>query len=205
MLIEDHSIVAEGIAKLLKSSEIAEEVIHFADGETALAYLNEHKVMDIILLDINLPDYNGIDLCQKIKSKYPSIGIIALSSFGQPGIIRQMLQNGAQSYLMKNTSATDLHEAIQKVAEGKQFLPDSIKQILDNQSELMQANTPVFTRREKEVLALIAEGFTTQEIGEKLFISPLTVNSHRKSLMEKTQTKNTAQLIKYCFEFGLLI
>ena len=115
-----------------------------------------------------------------------------------------MLENGADSYLLKNAGADELFTAIEKISAQEKFISAEIDEILKKDRDMLHYKSPVLTRREKEVLVEIAEGLTNQEIAEKLFISPLTVISHRKSLMEKTQTKNTAQMIKYCFQNGLL-
>lgn len=203
LIIEDHRVVAEGIAAMLSELKFVESMAHVSDGSSGLAFLEENPETDILLLDINLPDCNGIELCVTIKQKFPKIGVIALSTFNQAGIIRKMLENGADTYLLKNSSSEDLILALEMVSSGRKFLSGDIKKILA-QNSLVVSKTPVFTKREKEVLLLIAEGLTNQEIANRLFISHLTVISHRKSLLEKTESKNTAQLIKYCFEFGLL-
>lgn len=202
-MIEDHQVVAEGISSMLNELDYIENVTHVSDGGSGLKFLEENPETDIVLLDINLPDGNGIEFCSSIKQQFPKVGIIALSTYHQAGIINKMLENGADSYLLKNTSSEELIEAIEKVSSGKKYLTPEIKEILNNTSST-NSKTPVLTKREKEVLVLIAEGLTNQEIADKLFISQLTVISHRKSLLEKTESKNTAQLIKYCFEFGLL-
>lgn len=202
-MIEDHQVVAEGISAILNDWEWVEQVFQVSDGKSGLDFLEENPNIDLVLLDINLPDCSGIELFVTLKQKYPSLKIIALSTFNQSGIIQKMLDNGADSYLLKNARSEDLKESIEKVISRKKFLTAEIKEILKNNLPL-SSKTPVFTKREKEVLVLIAEGLTNQEIAYRLFISQLTVISHRKSLLEKTASKNTAQLIKHCFEFGLL-
>ena len=203
VIIEDHRVVAEGISSMLNEVAYVQSVVQMSNGMSALEHLNKYPDADIILLDINLPDCNGIELCLTLKQQFPTIGIIALSTYNQAGIINKMLENGADSYLLKNASSEDLLKTIEMVASGEKFLTKEIKKIL-KENTLTTCKTPVFTKREKEVLVYIAEGLTNQEIADKLFISQLTVISHRKSLLEKTESKNTAQLIKYCFEFGLL-
>ena len=203
LMIEDHQVVAQGISTMLNELNYVEKVEQVSEGNAGIEFLEQNPDTDIILLDINLPDGNGIEFCANIRQQFPEVGIIALSTFNQAGIINKMLENGADSYLLKNTSSDELIETIEKVSSGKKFLPSSIRKILSDNIPTT-SKTPVFTKREKEVLALIAEGLTNQEIADKLFISQLTVISHRKSLLEKTESKNTAQLIKYCFEFGLL-
>lgn len=202
LMIEDHQVVAEGISIMLSEQDFIEKVAQVTEGNLGIEFLRQNPDTDIVLLDINLPDGNGIEFCANIRQEFPEIGIIALSTFNQAGIINKMLENGADSYLLKNTHSDELVETIEKVSSGKKFLPSSIREIL--RDTIATTKTPVFTKREKEVLALIAEGLTNQEIADLLFISQLTVISHRKSLLEKTESKNTAQLIKYCFEFGLL-
>lgn len=204
LIIEDHQVVAEGISAMLNEINFIESVAHVSDGNSGMEFLSQNSNTDIILLDINLPDCNGIELCAAIKQKNSKVGIIALSTYNQAGIINKMLENGADAYLLKNTGLEELVLAIEKVSSGKKFLPPEIKTILSRSSSLTTTKSPVFTKREKEVLTLIAEGNTNIKIADKLFISQLTVISHRKSLLEKTNSKNTAQLIKYCFEFGLL-
>lgn len=203
LIIEDHKVVAEGISTMLKDLAFVQSVSHATDGNSGLKFLKENSDTGIVLLDINLPDGSGIEFCTAIKQQFPKTGIIALSTYNQAGIINKMLENGADSYLLKNTGSEELIDVIEKVSSGKKYLTPSIRKILSG-NEPASYKTPVFTKREKEVLALIAEGLTNQEIADKLFISQLTVISHRKSLLEKTESKNTAQLIKYCFEFGLL-
>ena len=203
LMIEDHQVVAQGISTMLNELNYVEKVEQVSEGNAGIEFLEQNPDTDIVLLDINLPDGNGIEFCASIRQQFPEVGIIALSTFNQAGIINKMLENGADSYLLKNTSSEELIEAIEKVSSGKKYLTPEIKEILNNTSST-NSKTPVLTKREKEVLVLIAEGLTNQEIADKLFISQLTVISHRKSLLEKTESKNTAQLIKYCFEFGLL-
>lgn len=202
LIIEDHQVVAEGISAILNEVDTIDSVSHVLGGNLGIDFLNQYPETNLVLLDINLPDGNGIEFCATIKQQFPKVKIIALSTYNQSGIINKMLENGADSYLLKNASSDDLKTTLEKVLSGKKYLTPEIKKIVNN--HLSSTKTPVFTKREKEVLALVAEGLTNNEIAEQLFISHLTVISHRKSLLEKTNSKNTAQLIKYCFEYGLL-
>jgi len=202
LIIEDHQVVAEGISTMLNGMDTIETVAHVLGGNPGIEFLRQHPETNLVLLDINLPDGNGIEFCATIKQQFPKVKIIALSTYSQAGIINKMLENGAHSYLLKNASSDDLKTTLEKVLSGKKYLTPEIKKIVSN--HLPTTKTPVFTKREKQVLALVAEGLTNNEIAEQLFISHLTVISHRKSLLEKTDSKNTAQLIKYCFEYGLI-
>lgn len=203
LIIEDHQVVAEGLCSVLREDPSIVEVLWAETAEKGLLLLSENSI-DFILIDINLPDKSGLELCKEIKLLYPSIPMIALSTYSQAGIINRMIENGAMGYVMKNASSEELHEAIKTVFAADLFFCKEAQEILKSNSESMTHKSPVFTKREKEVLYLIADGLTNEQIAEKLFISRLTVISHRKSLVEKTETKNTAQLVKYCFENGLL-
>src|SRR5690606_1933105 len=202
LIIEDHQVVAEGISTMLNGMDTIDRVSHVSGGNLGIGFLNQNPETDLVLLDINLPDGSGIDFCATIRQQFPKVKIIALSTYSQAGIINKMLENGADSYLLKNASSDDLITTVAKVFSGKKYLTPEIKNIVTN--HLPTAKLPVSTRREKEVAALVAEGLTNNEFADRLFISHLTVISHRKSLLEKTDSKITAQLIKYCFEYGLI-
>src|SRR5690349_20522857 len=132
-------------------------------------------------MDINLPDMNGIDLCKEIRTKYPGIKVLGLSTFNQGSYITKMMENGASGYVLKNADRHELMHAIREVYKGNRYLSEEAGQVLRTQED--KANLPALTRREKEVLELIAEGLTNPEIASKLYISLSTVDSHRKNLL----------------------
>jgi DNA-binding NarL/FixJ family response regulator len=156
------------------------------------------------LLDINLPDISGIDLCKKIHKEFPEIKIIGISTFSERSYISRMIENGASGYLIKSASANEIAEAIDTVLLGKIYLSVSMEHIAKPLSIMRSDNLPALTKREKEVLQLISEGLTNNQIAEKLFISPLTVDSHRKNLLTKLDVNNTASLIKLAVQNGLI-
>jgi DNA-binding NarL/FixJ family response regulator len=201
MIVEDHPVVVEGLKKLLLDAGIAELCLTASDGRECLLFLMSFKP-DIILLDINLPDINGIDLCKTIKSKYPEYKVLAISSFSERSYISHMMSNGASGYVLKNASEEEIIDAVKTIYEGGTYLSDDVQEILrkDNRN----AEIPLLTNREKEVLQLLADGFTNKEIGDKLFISPLTVDSHRKNLIMKLEAKNTPSLIKIAITKNLI-
>lgn len=201
-IVDDHPVVAEGIRSLLVNEKNINWVGHALTAAACSSFAKKNNV-DVMLMDINLPDKSGIDLCTEIKRANPAIMILALSTLNQPSYIRKMIENGASGYILKNASKEELLEAVTTVAKGKIYLSSEATQIIKN-SEQGDVDLPVLTRREKEVLTLIAQGLTNPEIAEKLFVSHWTVDSHRKSIMTKLNTKNTASLIKYSFENGLL-
>ncbi|HCO86479.1 MAG TPA: DNA-binding response regulator, partial [Arenibacter sp.] len=157
-----------------------------------LAFLQTHQP-NIILLDINLPDISGIELCKEIKTKYPKIGIIGLSSYNQQSYINKIMDNGASGYVLKNATKEELLDAIETVMEGEKYLSDEAALIVKKN---VGSKIPIITRREKEVLSLISEGLTNNQIATKLFISITTVDTHRKNLLAKFEAKNTATLIR---------
>ena len=201
-IVDDHPVVVEGIRSLL----INEEGIHWAGhaltAAACSAYFEINNV-DVILMDINLPDKNGIDLCAEIKKKRPHIKILALSTLNQPSYIHKMMESGANGYILKNSDKEELLDAIRNVSAGKTHLCLEALEVVKN-SRQGENGKPILTRREQEILVLIAEGLTNPEMAEKLFVSPWTVDSHRKSIMTKLNTKNTALLVKYAMENGLL-
>jgi DNA-binding NarL/FixJ family response regulator len=201
-IVDDHPVVVEGIRSLL----INEEGIYWAGHALTAAACNawfDHNNADVNLMDINLPDKSGIDLCAEIKKKNPKIQVLALSTLNQPSYIHKMIENRASGYILKNADKEELLTAIKDVASGKTHLCLEALEVVKNSSN-NDSGKPILTRREKEILALIADGLTNAEMSEKLFVSHWTVDSHRKSIMTKLNTKNTAMLIKYAHENGLL-
>jgi DNA-binding NarL/FixJ family response regulator len=199
-ITDDHYMIVEGIRSLLQNETGMEWLGHAMTAASCLAFLQQQQP-DVILMDINLPDKSGIDLCQEVKAKYPAIQILGLSSFNQQSYIQKMMDNGASGYVLKNATREELTEAIETVMQGQKFLSlEAAATIKKNED----SKIPVITRREKEVLALIAEGLTNNEIAEKLFISTTTVDTHRKNLLSKFEVKNTATLIRLAAQFQFI-
>lgn len=201
LIVEDHPVVVEGLKKLLLESGLAQTCLTASTGKECQSYLKNFSP-DIILLDINLPDTSGIDLCKTIKSEFPKMNILAISSFSQRSYIIRMLDNGAGGYVLKNSSEDEIIHAIKDVSKGIPHLSFEVNEIL--KPSKTSENAPMLSRRETEVLQLIADGFTNQEIADKIFISPLTVDSHRKNLLMKLNARNTAALIKIAINKGLI-
>ncbi|MBL0272292.1 MAG: response regulator transcription factor [Chitinophagaceae bacterium] len=190
-IVDDHYMVIEGIRSLLQNEKGIEWAGHATNAASCLSFL-QNQLPDVILMDISMPDKSGIDLCKEVKEKYPSVFIIGLSTFNQQSFIQKMMDNGASGYVLKNATQAELMEAIELVAKGKTYLSEEVSKVLRKQNDAHI----VLTRREKEVLELIAGGLTNIEIGDKLFISSSTVDTHRKNLLAKFQAKNTASLIR---------
>lgn len=205
-ITDDHPIVIEGIRMMLKSNK--EIIVSQSFGTIADTIFQLADKIDVLLLDINLPDGNGIVACKDLMQKFPKLKIIALTNYEDVSFIKQMMKNGAVGYLLKNTGRNELVFAIEIVLKGERYLQENIRKILLNES-IGHSNSstlfiPKLTVREKEVLELIIKEFTTEEIAEKIFVSVKTVESHRSNLMQKLAVKNSAGLVRVAFEKGLV-
>ncbi len=204
---DDHLLIINGIKDLLAkvaNIKVVASYLNVAETREGLAA----SLPDILLLDINLPDGDGIHLCKEVTKQYPSLKVLALTTYNQNVLVKNMMRAGASGFLMKNTSHQELCEAIQTVFNGEQYLQSEIKEALLRDS-LGQAAPrtgfrPKLTRREKEILQLITDELTTQEIADRLFLSPKTVETHRLNLLQKLGVRNTAGLVKAAFHHGLL-
>jgi DNA-binding NarL/FixJ family response regulator len=196
-IVDDHYMVIEGIRSLLQPESAIEWMGHASNAASCMAFLQHHEP-DVILMDINLPDKNGIDLCKEVKDKYPSVFVLGLSTFNQESFIDKMMQHGASGYVLKNAGKEELTEAIEMVMKGKLYLSLDAAQLMRLAREKPDAT--VVTRREKEVLELIAEGYTNAEIAERLFVSVSTIDTHRKNLLEKFNVRNTASLVRIAMQ-----
>lgn len=190
-IVDDHYMIIEGIKSMLVNEPGIEWLGHASSAATCMAFLRVHSP-DVILMDINLPDKSGLELCKEVIQLYPGIKIIGLSTFNQLSFISRMLENGAYGYLLKNASRHEILQAIETVMQRKQYLSlEASEMVKKNQGD----DRPLLTRREIEVLQLIAEGLTNAEMAEKLFVSVTTIDTHRKNLLAKFNAKNTAALV----------
>ncbi|WP_407431356.1 response regulator [Arcticibacter sp.] len=208
-LVEDHNIVRNGIRTLLERQpdiEIAEE------AETVNETLEKLRTgiqVDVILSDINMPDLSGLDLINIIKPEFPDIRIIMLTMLDHENYIKQTITAGASGYLLKNIDIEQMLFAIRHIAAGGRYICSEVvfemlKKQLNSPTEAVTGQSVDLSQREEEVLHLIADGFTNQEIADKLFTSRRTVEGHRQNLLEKTGTKNTATLIRYAIRNSII-
>ena len=200
-IIDDHQMIIEGIHALLQGEPDFEWIGSTKFPDELMLFL-QRKQPNVLLMDINLPQKSGLDLCKEVKDKYPGIHIIGLSTSNQASIIRKMQENGASGYLLKDASKQEIITAIHEVNNGKLSVNFSVSEILKN--KMPNKELPALTKREKEVLELISEGLTNQEIGSKLFLDTSTIDSHRKNMLTKFNAKNTAALIKIAVSNNLI-
>ncbi|MDG4652583.1 response regulator transcription factor [Chryseobacterium arthrosphaerae] len=203
-ITDDHPLLLEGLKNILGNSDTIDVVDCFKNVSEMNAGLKKQAV-DILLLDINLADINSIELIKPLKKKYGNLQIIMLSVHNELPVINSTLAEGALGYIQKNASVSEILEGVITVYEGKQFLCSQTRAVLEKKSPDGLNQVPKLTRREKEILAEAAKGLTTNQMAEKLFISPHTVESHRKNLIEKFQTSNLSSAIKLAIEYGLII
>jgi DNA-binding NarL/FixJ family response regulator len=202
LIVEDHPIVSDSLTNLINSSDLELDCHNVNTAHHGLAWLNGNKA-GIILLDINLPDMSGIEFCRIAKSRHAGIKILAITSIEQRHVVDQMLAAGADGFILKSSDTTEILEAITQILNGNVYISQSVTDLLKGKLHT-NGDLPVLTRREVEVLKLIADGLTNQEIADKLFISSWTVDSHRKNLLLKFNAKNTAILVKTAVTSGII-
>jgi len=198
-LVDDHKILTEGLRGLIDNSGWARVagVAHSAmECRNSLGFWKPQ----VLLLDVNLPDINGVDFCRELKAGHPDLRILALTTHNEYSIVRQMLDNGASGYLIKNAMGEEVMEGIRAVAHGEIFYSHEVDVLLKRAPEKNIWLTP----RERELLRLIAEGLTNVEIAEQIFLSPETIKSYRKNLLLKLEAKNTAVLVRKALELKLI-
>jgi DNA-binding NarL/FixJ family response regulator len=194
MVVDDHPMVIEGMKAMLQQLSFVVLKATTQNAIDAVAALKQYPDIDVAIVDINLPDISGIELAAKIRKEFAQVRVLAMSTFKERSYIAQMIQNGASGYLLKSASQAEIEEAILAAYEGKLYL--SMDLHINAREASSETPIPLITSREKEVLQLIAEGLTSPQIAQQLFISLHTVDSHRKNLLTKFEVNNTAGLIK---------
>ena len=208
-IIDDHQMVIEGLKLSLESVPDIKTIGHALNGEDGIKLVKELEP-DVILLDINMDGLNGIDTCKLLVKDNPNAKIIGISMHKETSLIKLMLNSGAKGYVLKNAGQAQVVEAIKTVHEGKTFLGNIVKEIIldsmtsNDKTQTLSSPFPTLSRREKDVLKLILEEYTTQEIADKLFISFGTVETHRKNMLSKTGARNTRGLVRISIEYNLL-
>jgi DNA-binding NarL/FixJ family response regulator len=209
LIADDHKVVLDGLVALLREEEAFTIGATAYNGRQVLELVRSHD-FDICLLDINMPELDGIETARLLREERPEIKIIILTTYGEKEIINRLLQIGVAGYLLKNSTRQELVNAIKKVAGNGYYFSDEVQaSILDDYAmpEKTPKNDPpavTLTQREKEILELLAKEYTNERIAAFLNISYRTVETHRKNMMQKTGASNLAGLIRYAYSNGLL-
>lgn len=205
-VVDDHQVVIDGLLTMLSGYPELDVVYTTTESQDFLAYVATAQV-DIVLLDINMPELDGLELCSRILATRRDIKVIAFSSFDDTNNVKQILRKGAMGYVLKNASRQTLVDAITSVYNGNEYIDDTIQKAIVRESVTGQRRSMFeipLTKREKEVLKLIAEEYTNQEIADNLFLSLRTIETHRANLSQKLGAKNTASLVKEAIKRGLI-
>jgi Response regulator containing a CheY-like receiver domain and an HTH DNA-binding domain len=198
-IVDDHKMVLEGLEHIINESGIA-RVVDKAHSITECCDMLQRSEPEVLLLDVNLPDGNGIDLCPEIRKDYPEVKILMLTTYAESAVVSRALEGGAHGYILKNSMSEEILEGISIVASGEQFLCDQAKILLKDKTERPIPLSP----REREILKLIVEGYTIKEISDKIFLGFETVRSYCKYLHLKLDVHNTASLVRKAIEQKLV-
>jgi DNA-binding NarL/FixJ family response regulator len=203
IIVDDHPVVIEGLSMIFSNSDRFKIVASFTKGLDLLEY-DAIKEIDVLLLDVFLADTNGIDLCKTIKRNHPKIIVLGMSSQSERSLVMQFIQNGASGYLLKSAPLEEFYDCIEKAMNGEIVFSNEVKQVISKPDISDFNKTPSLTRREKEILQLLAKGKNTQEIADTLFLSFLTVQTHRRNILNKLDVKNAAELVNIAIKNRLL-
>ena len=203
VVVDDHPIVISGISGLLSDLDNIQIIEKLQSGVTLLDYIEKNKV-DLILMDIFLPVITGIDLCKAIKQKFPQVIVIGMSSQSERSLVMQFVQNGGNGYILKSASFDEFKNCIYKAIEGEIVFSDEVRAIISQPQSEDLDRIPSLSRREKDITLLLSKGKSTQEIADELFLSFLTVQTHRRNILQKYKTKNVAELIAFLLKNNLL-
>ncbi len=206
IVVDDHELFRKGVIMVLKRMENVEVVGEAENGKDFLCKLNS-IIPDIVFMDIKMPEMNGIDATIEAIKRYPQIKIIALSMFGEEEYLQKMISAGVYGFLLKNSSIEEIERAVNLVSQGKNCYSDELLSYFTSKyikSAFQTEDDVNISRREIEVLNLVAKGLSNQEIADKLFISRRTVDGHKANLIQKTGSKNIVDLLVFAIKKGLV-
>ncbi len=203
MIADDHQVLLDGLVMMLDNSDKIKVVTSASNGREVLAKLPEHEV-DVLLMDIQMPELDGYETAKIVSEKHPNVKVITLSMHSERIYIERMYEAGVAGYLLKSAGKEEIVKAIEKVYNGETYFSSevAVAMLSKPSSKKTSITASSLTRREKEIMELIASGMTNPEIAEKLFLSTDTIKTHRKNMMRKLNVNNTAALVKFALENG---
>ena len=208
LIADDHELVRDGLKSLLQPETWVEVLDETSNGQEVLDKIKALPELDMVLMDINMPEKDGIETTKEIKELYPEIAVLILTMYNRKEFVKNLIASGADGYMLKNSGKKVLLEAIQSLAQGEPYYEREITKTVMSTFKSSQTYTKAtdveLSEREKDVIRLIYEECSTDEIADQLFISKHTVNTHRKNILSKLDVKNVAGMIKYAIQTGIV-
>ncbi|RIV25290.1 DNA-binding response regulator [Fibrisoma montanum] len=210
LVVEDHRILLDSLAMLLASIEDVEVVSKHTNGRQVLTALELDSNINLVVSDLQMPIMNGIELTLQLRDQFPSVKICLLTVADQPDAIKEAIRAGADGYVLKSADRSELEKALVMINKGHKFYSDQVLMQLAGETSIElvpdsgKPDKITITKRELDVLKLIAQEYSGSEIAEKLFIAPTTVETHRKHLMQKLGVQSTIGLVKYAIKYQLV-
>ena len=204
IIVDDHELFRNGLKELLKKYDDVNIISLVKDGNELFSELRKHEDIDIVLLDITMPNMDGFEVLNLLKELNSNVKPIVISMHDEGNYIAKCAKNGAYSYLLKNTDQEELIRTIRIVSKEKKYFSPQIAEKMINYMSDQSISENILSKKEKEILDLIAKGLTTKEVAKKLFVSSRTIETHRANIIKKLEVKNTAELIKKATEINLI-
>lgn len=203
IICDDHPLITEGLQSFISQKKDM-EIVAIAGSAGELMEILAGHTAHVLLLDVNLPDDNGVEVCKQVKKNYPEMSVLGLSNYNERSIIVRMLNNGASGYLLKSASVSIVEQAIRHIYDGGVYFGEEAQTTLSSLTGNDLMEIPPITKREKEVLQYLDEGLSSSVIADRMFISSLTVDSHRKNLLRKFDVNKTINLLQKAKEMGII-
>lgn len=206
LIADDHQMFIDGLKALLKREKNIQVIGEVSNGDEALEFIRKQQP-DLLITDISMPGMSGVELTRKVKQNYPDIKVLVLSMYNDREIVSEILMSEAEGYILKNTGRQELMNAIHRITDNSTYYSNEVLNIMMTRlkkQKTIEKNTALLTPREIEIVKLIMEELSSEEIADKLFISKRTVDTHRKNIIQKTNTRTLVGLLKFAMENNLV-
>ena len=208
LIADDHQMILDGLHLLLSQEDGFEVIGEALNGEEVIHKVQHAEELDIVILDINMPKMDGIDVTKELKSTFPEIKILIVTMYNRKEFVKNLMETGVDGYILKNSGKDELIRAVKSLIKGEPYYGKEItKTIMKSYQKNKIFDSPQeieISEREKDIIRLIADGLSTSEIGDKLFLSPHTINTHRKNILSKLNVKNSAGVIRFGIQTGIV-